>query len=144
MWVFTKPWEERFNNTGKYATIHDLLPGVVGAELQKCVDLMYLVAKDVTLPFVSSEGEWLHDRDPLNDRGDAATVAERKASWEKNGLYSDIRAGAWVPSCCNHEPHPHYSHVLDALRFTHGGPQGIQGTLKFIAHQRGLYFLGMA
>jgi hypothetical protein len=96
MGVFTKPWEDRFNNTGKYATIHDLLPGVVGAELQKCVDLMYLVAKDVTLPFVSSDGEWLHDRDPLNDRGDVATVAERKASWEKNGLYSDIRAGAWV------------------------------------------------
>lgn len=89
--------QDRFDNSGKYSTIHDLVGRALsGAELQKAVDAMYLVARDVSLPFIGSDGEWLHDRDPLNDRGDAATVAERKASWEKNGLYSDIRAGAWV------------------------------------------------
>jgi len=62
--------EARFDNSGRYAHIQDLLPNLMGAELQKAVDQMYLIAKDVTLQFVSAGGEWRNERDPLNDRGD--------------------------------------------------------------------------
>eukprot|EP00959_Pyramimonas_sp_CCMP1952_P035963 753019-Pyramimonas_sp.AAC.1 len=56
---------------------------------------MWLIAGDATLKFVH-DGVWLHEREALNDRGDESSILDKKRSWEEHGLYSDIRAGAWV------------------------------------------------
>ena len=60
---------------------------------------MYLLTESTKIQFTSlpnGQGEWLHTRDPLNDRGDESTVQERKVSVETKGIYSGIRGGAWV------------------------------------------------
>ena len=85
--------EDRFSN--RFDNIHEVIPDLEGAELQEAFDMMFLIAGGVTLTFMSGT-EWLHERCPFNDRGDAGTIQERKESWESHGLYRDIRSGAWV------------------------------------------------
>eukprot|EP00959_Pyramimonas_sp_CCMP1952_P457785 9475507-Pyramimonas_sp.AAC.1 len=92
--------EDRFDNSrNKFEAIGDLLPDLQGADVQTAVDKMYLLVGNVKINFASKpngEGEWLHLRDPLNDRGDECTVDERKRSIETKGIYSGVRSGAWV------------------------------------------------
>eukprot|EP00959_Pyramimonas_sp_CCMP1952_P030057 630352-Pyramimonas_sp.AAC.3 len=94
------PHEDRFDNSGtKFEAIGDILPNLQGSDVQAAVDLMYLLVPSAQIHFTSKpngEGEWLHLRDPLNDRGDECTVEERKSSIEQKGIYTGVRSGAWV------------------------------------------------
>jgi len=49
-----------------------------GSDLQITVDFLYCIKKNYRLPLVSDSGEFLHSRHPLNDRGDRATVNQRR------------------------------------------------------------------
>ena len=40
------PMEARFDNTGKYLVVGDLIPNLTGSELQLTVDKMHLLVKD--------------------------------------------------------------------------------------------------
>ena len=64
--------------------------------LQEAFDQVFLTAKGVHLHWQTTEGQWLWERHPRNDRGDEGTLAKRTKSVEKYGVCDGLREGGWV------------------------------------------------
>ena len=95
--VTTISGEMRWDPDRKYASADEVFPKEIkGCDRQLAFDFLYLIAKGHRIPLVSGEGEFLHKRHPMNDRGDAATIQDRCVSVAADGIYQDIRSGAWV------------------------------------------------
>ena len=90
--------QDRWDISGKITDVESLLPGLEGVDQQIAFDALYLCIDQYHLQLISNDSEekWLHARHPLNDRGDEATVEARKASVEMNGIFMDVRSGAWA------------------------------------------------
>lgn len=71
-----------------------------GVALQTKVFSNFIGTENVWVPLVvtaqNGENIWTCERHPLNQRGDQASVASRKASVETVGIIQGLRGGAWL------------------------------------------------
>ena len=90
--------EDCWDTSGKITDVEPLLPGPEGMDQQIAFDTLHRCIDQYHLQLISngSEEKWLHARHPLGDRGNEATVEARKASVEMNGIFKDVRSGAWA------------------------------------------------
>ena len=75
-------------------SVHDILPGLTGNELQNKFDDIYLTHDDVHVKLCDeANNEFLVDRHPWNDRGDRSVINHQKDSISTCGLMAGITHG---------------------------------------------------